>query len=149
VLNVSRLCSRLCKSKMTVQMGLFLAAQEHLRNIGKTKTVEICYGVVSTILGIKAIFNSQRGNGGKWFNGNSKSSAQFLTRLQCSVVASRVVTFSSRSDLKSLLLNEVALFKRTLSLLERSDFSLHCLSKSRRSSVHFPYWNEVTSVFTA
>jgi hypothetical protein len=65
-------------------------------------------------------------------------------QLQCSVVTSRVVTFSSQSDLKSLLLNEVALSKRALSLLEQSDFSLHCLSKSRRSSVHLPYWNEVT-----
>jgi hypothetical protein len=104
-------------------MGSFLAAQEHLRNIGKTKTVEICYGVVSTILGIKVIFNLQRGNGGKWFNGNLKSSDQFLTRLQCSVAASRIVTFSSQSDLKSLLLNEVALSKQTLSLLEQRVFT--------------------------
>ena len=90
---VSKLCSKLCISEITVQLGLFLAAQECLRNIGKTKAAEIFYDTVSTMLGIKVIFNSQRGNGGKWINGNSKSSDRFLTRLQCSVVASRVVTF--------------------------------------------------------
>jgi hypothetical protein len=94
VLNVSRLCTRLCTSEITVQMDLFLAEQSHPHSICKSETVEIFYAIVSTILGIKVVFNSQRGNGGKWIIINSKSSARFLTRLQCSVVASRVVTFS-------------------------------------------------------
>ena len=71
---VSKLCSKLCISEITVRLGLFLAAQECLHNIGKTKAVEIFYDTVSTMLGIKVIFNSQRGNGGKWINGNLKSS---------------------------------------------------------------------------
>jgi hypothetical protein len=132
VLSVSKLCSRLCTVEMTVKLSLFLAAQCQLRIINQSETAIICYGPISTILGIKVIFNLQRGNGGKWINGNSKSSDQFLTQLQCSVVTLRIVTFSSQSDLKPLLLNEVASSKQTLSLLERSDFSLHCISKSHR-----------------
>ena len=62
---VSKLCSKLSLSEITVQLGLFLAAQECLRNVGKTKAAEIFYDTVSTMLGIKVIFNSQRGNGGK------------------------------------------------------------------------------------
>jgi hypothetical protein len=79
---------------MTVELSLFLAVHEDLRIINKSESTVIHYRALSTILGIKVIFSSQRGNGGKWINENSASSAQFLTQLQSSVVALQIVTFS-------------------------------------------------------